>query len=99
VTRFAGAGAVLAMILALVASSLLLITAQHRTRGLFIELEREQQAAQRLQAESNRLRIELSRASQPAKVEAAALAMGMRRVEMARTAFLPLPRQISEAPR
>jgi cell division protein FtsL len=99
VKRIFSVGAIAVLIPALVASSLLLITAQQRARGLFVQLEREQQTAQQLQADGNRLRIELGRVSQPANVEAAALALGLRRIDMARTAFLPTPRQPVESGR
>jgi cell division protein FtsL len=75
----------------LVACSLSLITAQYRARGLFVELERAQQASQQLEAERNRLRVELGRISQPASVEAAARQLGLHPVDGAHTAFLPQP--------
>jgi cell division protein FtsL len=97
--RIASIGSVILLIVGLVASSLLLITAQHRARGLFVEIEREQQAAQRLEAEAKRLRIELGRVSQPAMVDAAALTLGLRRAELARTVFVPQPRVMDEVKR
>ena len=54
----------------LVAAALSLITAQHRSRGLFVDLERAQQQARLLEAEGDRPRIELGRAAQSASVEA-----------------------------
>jgi cell division protein FtsL len=97
--RIASVGSVVLLILGLVASSLLLITAQHRARGLFIEIEREQQIAQRLEAEAKRLRVELGRVSQPAMVDAAALRLGLKRVELARTVFVPQPQVPDEVRR
>lgn len=73
----------------LVASSLSLITAQHRARGLFVDLERAQQLAKRLEADGDRLRIELGRASQPAAIEHAARELGLRPVDGSRVVFLP----------
>ena len=87
----ASLGIVAALVGGLVASSLSLITSQHRARGLFVELERAQQQAQQLEADGNRLRVELGRVSQPASVEAAARQLGLRAVDSARTAFLPAP--------
>ncbi len=82
-------GVLLLVVALLVASSLSAVTAQHRARSLFVDLERAQQQAKALEAEGNRLRIELGRVSQPATVEAAARQMGMRPVDAARTVFLP----------
>ncbi len=82
---------ILTMVAALVACSLALITSQHRARGLFVELERAQQLAQQLEAEGNRLRVELGRASKPASVESAARQFGLRPVDSSRTVFLPAP--------
>ncbi len=78
----------LACTAALVASALALVTARYRARGLFAELEVTQQQARSLDAEGNRLRIELGRAAQPASIEAAARAVGMRPVDPDRTVFL-----------
>jgi len=70
-------------------SALALVTSQHRSRGLFADLEAAQQATRQIEAEGNRLRIELGRASQPATIEAAARALGMRPIDPGHTAFLP----------
>lgn len=82
-------GVLLLVAALLVASGLATVTAQHRARSLFVDLERAQQQAKALEAEGNRLRVELGRASQPATVEAAARELGLRPVEGARTVFLP----------
>jgi cell division protein FtsL len=82
-------GVLLLIVALLVASSLSLVTAQHRARSLFVDLERAQQQAKALEAEGNRLRIELGRVSQPAMVEAAARVLGLKTVDGARTVFLP----------
>ncbi len=73
----------------LMASALSLVTAQHRARDLFADLEAAQQLARTSEAEGNRLRIELGRASQPAAIEAAARQLGMRPIDPDHTALLP----------
>jgi cell division protein FtsL len=75
----------------LVLSSLSLVTAQHRARGLFVDLGRLQNQSRDLEAEGNRLRIDLGKASQPAAVAAAARALGMRPTDAKQTVFLPAP--------
>jgi cell division protein FtsL len=84
-----GRGVTVLVAALLVASGLAAVSAQHRARTLFIDLERAQQQGKALEAEGNRLRIELGRAAQPATVEAAARALGLRPVDAARTVFLP----------
>lgn len=73
----------------LVASSFSLVTAQHRARSLFVDSERAQQQARQLEAEGDRLRVELGRASQPAAIETAARELGLKPVEAGRVVFLP----------
>ena len=82
---------VLAVALAalLVVAAMSLVTAQHRARGLFVDLERSQQQAKVLEAEGDRLRIELGRAAQPASVEAAARQLGLKPVDGKAVVFLP----------
>jgi len=70
-----------ALAAALMISALSLVTSQHRARELFADLEAEQQLARQSEAEGNRLRIELGRASQPAAIEAQAHALGMRPID------------------
>jgi len=89
--------AILLLAALLVAASLSLVTAQHRSRGLFVELGRLQAQAKELEAEGNRLRIELGRAAQPAAVAAAARALGLRPTESRQTAFLPAPTGVDVA--
>jgi cell division protein FtsL len=82
--------ALLAIVVALlVAASFSLVTAQHRARSLFVDLERAQQQARQLDAEGDRLRIELGRASQPAAIESAARELGLKPVDGSRVVFLP----------
>lgn len=73
----------------LLASSFSLVTAQHRARSLFVDVEQAQQQARQLEAEGDRLRIELGRASQPAAIESAARDLGLKPVDAGRTVFLP----------
>jgi cell division protein FtsL len=73
----------------LVVASLSLITAQHRARGLFATLERSQQQAKILAAEGDRLRVELGRAAQPARVESSARQIGLKPVDAKSLVFLP----------
>jgi cell division protein FtsL len=79
----------IALVALLAAAALLLVTAQHRSRGLFVDLERAQQQARTLEAEGDRLRIELGRLSQPAHVEAAARQLGLKPVDGKTVVFLP----------
>jgi cell division protein FtsL len=82
--------ALLAVVAALlVGSSLSLVTAQHRARTLFVDLERAQQLAKQLEAEGDRLRVDLGRASQPAVIESAARDLGLKPVDGSRVVFLP----------
>ena len=75
--------------LLLVLACLSLVTAQHRARALFVDLGRLQAQAKELDAEGNRLSIELGKASQPAAVAAAARSLGLRPAESKQTVFLP----------
>ena len=84
-------GVVLLIGLLLFASALSLITAQHRSRSLFIDLERSQVDAKRLDVDHERLRIDQSRLSQPAYVETEARKIGLKPIDAARTVFLNLP--------
>ena len=83
---------VLTLAAALMLSALSLVTSQHRARELFADLEVAQQLGRQGEAEGNRLRIDLGRASQPAAIEAAARRLGMRPVDPEHTALLPAAR-------
>jgi len=83
------AAMVLLFAMLLVLACLSLVTSQHRARGLFVELGRLQVQARDLEAEGNRLRIELGKAAQPAAVAAAARSLGLRPTESRQTVFLP----------
>jgi cell division protein FtsL len=80
--------AVLAVLL--MASALALVTSQYRARGLFAELDVAQQQAAQGELESNRLRLELGRATQPAAIEAAARQLGLRPIDADHMALLPV---------
>lgn len=86
---FSHSAAVLMLALLLVLACLSLVTSQHRARGLFVELGRLQMQAKDLEAEGNRLRIELGKAAQPAAVAGAARNLGLRPTESKQTVFLP----------
>lgn len=86
-------GLVLLVGLLLFVSALSLVTAQHRSRSLFIDLERAQLDAKRLDVEHDRLRIEQARLSQPAYVETEARKIGLKPIDAGRTIFLNLPAQ------
>jgi cell division protein FtsL len=91
-------GLVLLTALLLFVSALGLVTAQHRTRSLFIDLERAQQQARQLDVDYERQTIELARLTQPAAVERAAQKMGFRAPDAAHTVYLNLPQASASAP-
>jgi cell division protein FtsL len=91
-------GLLLVLGLLLFGSALALVTAQHRARALFIDLERAQQQAKQHEVEHDRLKIELARLSQPAYVEAEAKRVGLKPVDGNRTVFLNLPAAVASAP-
>ena len=76
---------------ALFTAALSAVTAQHRARGLFVDLERAQQQARDLEAEASRLRVELGRATQPAAISGGARALGLQPLDPKRIVFLPAP--------
>lgn len=76
------------LLLVLVVCCLLLVTAQHRARSLFIDVDRAQQQARTLEADANRLRVELGRAAQPGAIDTAARQLGLRPIDAARTIYL-----------
>jgi cell division protein FtsL len=75
--------------LVIVLSAFGIVTAQYRTRSLFVELDRAQQRTTALEAEGNRLRVEQARNAQPAAVEAAARRLGLKPIDAKQTVFLP----------
>lgn len=66
-----------------------IVTAQYRTRSLFVDVERAQQRTAALEAEGNRLRIEQARNAQPAAVEASARRLGLKPIDAKATVYLP----------
>jgi len=84
-----GRAVIFLLLILLVASAFGLVTAQYRTRALFVELDRAQQRAAALEAEGNRLRVEQARNAQPAAVEAAARRLGLKPIDAKETVFLP----------
>ncbi|MBK9244606.1 MAG: cell division protein FtsL [Burkholderiales bacterium] len=88
---FSRAATIAMLALLLVLACLSLVTSQHRSRGLFVELGRLQLQSKDLEAEGNRLRIELGKAAQPAAVAGAARSLGLRPTESKQTVFLPRP--------
>jgi cell division protein FtsL len=75
--------------IAIVLSAFGIVTAQYRTRSLFVELDRAQQRAAALEAEGNRLRVEQARNAQPAAVETAARRLGLKPIDARETVYLP----------
>lgn len=84
-------GVVLLLGFLLFAAALSLVTSQHRSRSLFIDLERSQFDAKRLEVEYERLRIDQARLSQPAHVETEARKIGLKPIDASRTIYLNLP--------
>lgn len=73
----------------LVASALLLVTSQYRSRHLFIELERAQAQARQLEIEWAQLQLDQSSLSTHARVEShASRLLGMVAVTPERTQYL-----------
>ena len=62
-------GFVVLAVLLLFGCALALVTAQHRTRSLFIDLERSQQDARQLDVDYERLTNRTRTTSQPASVD------------------------------
>jgi cell division protein FtsL len=91
-------GLLVLLALALFVCSLALVTAQHRARSLFVDVERAQQQARQHDIDYDRLKIELARLSQPAYVEAEARRLGMKPVDASRTVYLNLPAASATAP-
>jgi cell division protein FtsL len=82
----------------LFAAALSLVTAQHRARSLFIDVERVQNAGKQLDVEFDRLKIDLARLAQPAYVEAEARRLGLKPIDSARTVFIDVPSASAAAP-
>jgi cell division protein FtsL len=89
---------IILLVALLFAAALGLVTAQHRTRSLFIDVERSQQDARQLDVDYERLTIELARLSQPGAVERAAGKLGFRPADSRQTVYLNLPEASAAAP-
>ena len=61
------------LLLAVVASALSVVTSQHQSRKLFIELQKEKELAQRMEVEWGQLQLEQSTWAAPARVEKVAV--------------------------
>ena len=80
------------LLLALVACALGVITSQHRARKLFIELETEQGAAQKLQEEFTQLQLEQGTWATHKRIEAvASRGLGMRLPDPSSTVVITVP--------
>lgn len=82
----------------LFAAALSLVTAQHRARSLFVDVERAQQAAAQLEIDFDRAKIELAKMAQPAYVETEARRLGLRPIDAAKTIYLNVPTASAAAP-
>ena len=82
----------LLLLAVLIACALALVTSQHQARKLYVDLQKEQEAAQRFEVEWGQLQLEQSTWAMHARIEkVAAQALGMRapppgRVQMVRPA-------------
>ena len=80
------------LIAILVACALSLVTAQYKERRLFVDLERAQAAAKKLEIEWNQLRIDQTTYSKHSLIDSAARRdLHMQPVTPARTHYLTLP--------
>ncbi|MDH5265649.1 MAG: cell division protein FtsL [Betaproteobacteria bacterium] len=81
----------LVLLLLLVACALGVITAQHKSRKLFVDLESGQAAAKRLDEEYTRLQLELGTWATQKRIEAmASRSLGMRLPEPGATRVIAL---------
>ena len=80
----------LVLLAVLIACALALVTAQHRARKLYVDLQKEQEAAQRFEVEWGQLQLEQSTWAMHARVEKiATTALGMRVPSPARIQVVP----------
>jgi cell division protein FtsL len=88
----------LVLLAVLIACALALVTSQHRARKLYVELQKEQEAAQRFEVEWGQLQLEQSTWAMHARVEKiAANALGMRVPGAGRVQVVP-PAAAKERP-
>lgn len=84
----------LALLAALVTCALLLVTSQHRSRSLFIQLERAQAQARQFDIEWRQLQLEQSTLGKHVRVEAnARRELRMQPVNAGRTQYLELEKR------
>ncbi len=82
----------LALLAALTACALALVTSQHQARKLFAKIEQAQERTRSLEVEYGQLQLEQSTWAMHARVQKlAAQALGMRRPEAARIQVVALP--------
>jgi cell division protein FtsL len=82
----------LVLLMLVLACTFSIITSQHAARKLYIEIERGQALAQRLDTEFRQLQVEQTSLSKPALVdEAARRTLGMERVTPAHTLYINRP--------
>jgi cell division protein FtsL len=68
----------LVLLTALIACALALVTSQHQARKLFVELQKEQEVAQRIDVERGQLQLEASTWAMHSRVERIAVeSLGM----------------------
>jgi len=80
----------LLLLAALVACALGLVTSQHQARKLYVELQKEQEAAQQIEVEWGQLQLEQSTWATHARVEKLAIqSIGMRVPPASRTQVVP----------
>ena len=74
----------------LIACALALVTSQHQSRKLYVELQKEQELAKQLEVESGQLQLEASTWATHARVERlASRALGMRVPPASRVQVIP----------
>jgi cell division protein FtsL len=78
----------------LIACGLMLVTSQHQARKLYVELQKEQELAQRLEVEWGQLQLEQSTWAMHARIEKiAARNLGMRVPSPSRIQVVPPGRE------
>jgi cell division protein FtsL len=87
----------LVLIVLVVASLFSIITSQHASRKLFVDIERADALAYRLDTEHRQLQVEQTSLSKPALIDdAARRSLGMERVTPARTIYVTRPSAANE---
>ncbi|MBL8517122.1 MAG: cell division protein FtsL [Betaproteobacteria bacterium] len=79
------------LLIVLIGCALSVITSQHQSRKLFIDLEKEQESARKLDQEWRELQLESQTLAKPKRIEQKAVAeLGMRTPEPGKTAVVVL---------